>query len=131
MGLKNNNPGNIRCSGVRYKGEVSVSGGSFKAFETPAWGYRAVFMLLHTYRVRHGLNNLRQMIARYAPPCENHTDAYVEFVSRRTGIAADERIDTLSRQQMVPVVCAISRMENGVEAVDADVEAGWTLFSEG
>ena len=55
-GLANNNPGNIRRSKVRYKGEVQPSRDpSFKQFESPAWGYRAVFMLLHTYRVRHGL----------------------------------------------------------------------------
>lgn len=130
-GLRNNNPGNIRLSATRYKGEVESADRAFKSFETAAWGYRAIFMLLHTYQVRHRLNTLRQMIGRYAPPSENDTDAYLEFVTRRTGIAADERVDTLSRLHMVPVAGAISRMENGVEAVMDDVEAGWTLFREG
>ena len=38
------------------------------------WGYRAMFVLLHTYRVRHGCRTLREMISRYAPPMENHTE---------------------------------------------------------
>ena len=55
-GLSNCNPGNIRQSKVRYKGEVQPSRDpAFKQFESLAWGYRAVFVLLHTYRVRHGL----------------------------------------------------------------------------
>ena len=75
-GLSNCNPGNIRQSKVRYKGEVQPSRDpAFKQFESLAWGYRAVFVLLHTYRVRHGLRTVRGMISRWAPPVENHTAA--------------------------------------------------------
>ena len=46
-GLKNCNPGNIRQSKSRYKGEVRPSRDpAFKQFESLAWGYRAIFMLL-------------------------------------------------------------------------------------
>ena len=84
-GLANNNPGNIRRSKVRYKGEVQPSRDpAFKQFESPAWGYRAVFMLLHTYRVRHGLRTIREMISRWAPPSENHTEAYIRAVAAET-----------------------------------------------
>ena len=70
-GLSNCNPGNIRQSKVRYKGEVQPSWDpAFKQFESLAWGYRAVFVLLHTYRVRHGLRTVRGMISRWAPPVE-------------------------------------------------------------
>ena len=66
-GLSNCNPGNIRQSKVRYKGEVQPSRDpAFKQFESLAWGYRAVFVLLHTYRVRHGLRTVRA--ARHARP---------------------------------------------------------------
>ena len=70
-GLANCNPGNIRQSKVRYKGEVRPSRDpAFKQFESLAWGYRAIFVLLHTYRVRHGLRSIREMISRWAPPSE-------------------------------------------------------------
>ncbi len=50
-GLQNCNPGNIRQSKVRYKGEVRPSRDSaFKQFESLAWGYRAIFVLLDTCR---------------------------------------------------------------------------------
>ena len=74
-GLDNRNPGNIRRSKVRYRGEVRPSRDpDFKQFETLAWGYRAIFVLLDTYRIRYGLDTIRGMISRWAPPSENHTD---------------------------------------------------------
>ena len=93
-----------------------------------AWGYRAIFVLLHTYNIRYGLRNIERIINRYAPPTENDTERYISFVSYRSGIPRDKPIDTLSANDMIPIVTAISRMENGVEAVSEDVNAGWELF---
>lgn len=67
-GLRNRNPGNIRRSAVRYKGETESDDAAFKAFASTAWGYRAMFVLLHTYRVRHRIATLRGMIARWPRP---------------------------------------------------------------
>ncbi len=128
-GLANRNPGNIRRSAVRYRGEVQPSRDpAFKQFETMAWGYRAIFVVLDTYRVRHGLRTIAQMIARWAPPTENHTQAYVRAVVEHTGIPADRPIDTRDRTTMIPVAAAISRVENGTDADLRDVERGWELF---
>ena len=91
------------------------------------WGYRAMFILLDTYRVRYGLKTLREMIMRYAPPSENHTALYIDAVCEMTGIRPDERIDTRSRRMMVPIVAAMSRVENGCAARRAEVEYGFTL----
>lgn len=93
-----------------------------------AYGYRAMFVLLDTYRCRYGLSTIRAMVARYAPPTENFTEAYVRFITRRTGIATEEEIDTRSARDMIPIVAAMSEIENGVAAVREDVEAGWELF---
>ena len=73
-GLNNRNPGNIRRSTTKYLGEVAPSRDAvFKQFETMAWGYRAMFVLLDSYS-RKGYRTIRQMISRYAPPVENHTE---------------------------------------------------------
>ena len=81
-GLSNRNPGNIRQSAVRYKGEVRPSRDpAFKQFESMPWGYRAIFVLLDTYRIRHGLDTIRGMISRWAPPSENRTEAYIRAVA--------------------------------------------------
>lgn len=129
-GLRNNNPGNIRLSPTTYRGEVPSTDKAFKAFESMAWGYRAMFVLLHTYQKRHGLKTIRQMINRYAPPNENHTEVYINKVSEWSGVGADGNITTTNKDVMTPIVAAMSRMENGVPAVMSEVNEGWELFME-
>lgn len=129
-GLRNRNPGNIRRSGVRYKGECSRStDAEFRQFESVEWGYRAMFVLLHTYSRRYGCRTLRDMISRYAPPSENDTAAYVRRVAAASHIGADEAIDTLDGNTMTCIVAAMSEVENGAKAVAKDVLRGWRLFA--
>lgn len=128
-GYRNCNPGNIRRSGVRYRGETDGQDPAFKSFASMAWGFRAMFTLLHTYRVRYGCRTLRAMIGRYAPPSENDTQAYVCAVSRWSGVPADEELNTLDGAVMRPVAAAMARVENGAAACDDDVAEGWRLFA--
>lgn len=130
-GLRNCNPGNIRQSRSNFKGEVRPSRDSaFKQFESMAYGYRAMFVLLNSYHKRYGLTTIREMISRWAPPSENFTEGYIRFVSERSGIAADVEVDSRSERDMVPIVAAMSEIENGAKAVMNDVYEGWKLFSK-
>ena len=130
-GLENRNPGNIRRAPVHYKGEVRPSRDpDFKEFESLAWGYRAIFVLLDTYRTRYGIDTLRGMISRWAPPSENRTEAYIRAVAADTGIDPDEPLDTLDPATMIPLAAAISRVENGTAADRGEIERGWALFSD-
>lgn len=129
-GLKNHNPGNIRQSVTKYLGEVRPSQDrAFKQFESMAYGYRAMFVLLDSYR-RNGYKTLRQMINRYAPPIENYTDKYIDFVAENAYISPDVPLNTSDHDTMILVVSAMSRMENGIPAVIKDVEQGWTLYQQ-
>lgn len=127
-GYSNFNPGNIRNSPVRYLGEKESTDIAFKQFESMAWGFRAMFVLLDTYRVRYGLKTLQQMIERYAPPSENDTTGYVGYITRRTRIADISSVDTRSEKQMIPLVTAMAAMENGSDPDADDVRKGWELF---
>lgn len=127
-GYDNFNPGNIRKSAVTYKGEKPSTDASFKQFISMAWGYRAMFVLLDTYRLKHGLNTLQSMLNRYAPPTENNTTEYINFVSSRTKIADISQVDTRNEKQMIPIVAAMAKMENGKDPDMDDVRAGWELF---
>lgn len=130
-GLRNCNPGNIRRSIARYRGEVQPSRDpEFKQFESLAWGYRAIFVTLDTYQRKHGLRTIAEMIGRWAPPTENHTRAYVRAVAHRSGIAPCGEIDTRNRATMVAMVAAMSRVENGVPADRKALEEGWELFEQ-
>lgn len=133
-GLRNNNPLNIEKTkgGNPWLGEIVPSADSrFAQFKSMAYGYRAAFKLLNNYQKNYGLDTIRKTIYRWAPTNENHTDAYVETVSNRSGVPANSRITTTNRDVMVPIVAAMSYVENGVEARMADVEAGWELFIKG
>ena len=128
-GLQNCNPGNIRQSKVRYKGEVRPSRDSgFKQFASLAWGYRAIFVLLDTYRIRYGLDTIRGMISRWAPPSENHTETYIRAVADAVGIPDGQLLDTRDRTTMLRMAAAVSRVENGAAADMGEVELGWELF---
>ena len=128
-GLRNNNPGNIRLGSVRYKGEMAKSSDSaFRQFESMEWGYRAMFVLLHTYALKHNCHTLRSMINRYAPPIENHTENYIRRVAYATHLSPDEVISTTDKGVMTAVVAAMSEVENGVKADMATIWRGWELF---
>ena len=128
-GLRNNNPGNIRINGDLFRGEVRPSKDkSFKQFETMAYGYRAMFVILRNYIRNYKLDTIRKMISRWAPPKENHTEAYVKAVSDYAGIPADDPINVNDREQMIRIVAGMSRVENGVEADMPDVITGWILL---
>ena len=128
-GLRNRNPGNIRRSAVRYKGETESDDAAFKTFASTAWGYRAMFVLLHTYRVRHRIATLRGMIARWAPPSENDTGAYLRPVVRRRGVDPAAALAARAGPPLPRLAAAMARVENGVEPDEAEIAEGWRLFS--
>lgn len=130
-GLRNNNPGNIRKGGVPYQGEIVPSkDDAFRQFTTMAYGYRAMFVVLHTYQRKYGINTIADMIIRYAPAVENHTTEYIRAVSEASGVPSTSHITTTNGDVMIPIVSAMSRVENGVPADIREVEQGWKLFIE-
>lgn len=129
-GMRNNNLLNIRINSDKFQGEVIPSGDkAFKQFETAAYGYRAAFKILRTYIGKYGLNTIRKMITRWAPPEDgNHTENYIKAVSERSGIPADDIVYPDNREMMVRIVAAMSYVENGIEAEMGDVIKGWELL---
>jgi hypothetical protein len=93
LGYKQNNPGNIRNQGDVFDGEI-YSGNAFKSFFTMGYGYRAMAILLFNYYTLYGDNTIRKLITRYAPPGENDTAGYIEFVRDHTGINPDKVLTT-------------------------------------
>ena len=128
-GYRNLNPGNIRLGAFRYKGERAVSSDKeFRQFESMEWGFRAMFVLLHTYSLRHGCRTLRSIISRYAPPEENNTEAYLRRVADATNLLPDEPLSTTDGAVMTAVVAAMSEVENGVQPSMQEIWGGWQLF---
>lgn len=112
-GEANNNPGNIRLSDVRFKGEVDSKDASFKAFCTPVMGIRALARILLTYYNNHNLNTVQGIINRWAPSVENDTSSYVSDVARRIGVEPGATIDLTDVGTLDKIVTAIIFHENG------------------
>jgi hypothetical protein len=99
----------------------------FPGYKSNMTDIAAAIGLVQLDRYPGMLARRRQMIERYAPPTENHTALYIETVCDLTGMLPDEQIDTRSRRVMVPIVSAMSRVENGCIARRMEVEEGFTL----
>lgn len=131
-GLRNNNPGNIRNSDATdWKGEVKPSqkkDHTFEEFETMAHGYRALIKLLQNYRKKHKCQTIADFINRWAPRTENDTTAYILTVCRTLQVPSNYVPDVNDKSTMCAFASAISLVENGVEAVKDEVEAGWQML---
>lgn len=80
LGIRNNNPCNIRYSLLNtWKGQIGHSKG-FCKFSSIDMGVRAVLALLRSYRYHYGLDTIHKIISRFAPPSENNTPAYISAV---------------------------------------------------
>ena len=121
-GIRNNNPLNIRKSKDQWQGmKKEQTDPSFCQFENLAYGWRAAFKLLtrtyyHTYR----LYTIRAIVTKWAPPNENNSRAYVENVSRLTGIHPDEPLGIPSEKpsRWIALGAAMAIQENGVTSID-------------
>lgn len=131
-GLRNNNPGNIRQNSDNFLGEIKPSADpEFKQFESIEYGYRAIFVTLNTYQKKYGLSTIRTMISRWAPSKDNNdTEAYIRAVSSESGVPENSHITSTNKDVMVPIVAAMSRVENGVAANISEVQRGWDLFMQ-
>lgn len=80
LGMRNNNPLNIRFSSAsKWRGQNGSNKG-FCRFVNLAYGYRAAGMLLLKYLNTYGCRSVEDIINRWAPSTENNTEAYISYV---------------------------------------------------
>ena len=113
LGMRNNNPGNIRVSNNAWQGKIVTGNGrGFEQFKAYVWGIRAMIRQLFTYQDR-GWDTIDKILYKWAPPADNNdTEAYVRFVSTRTGIGRDTTLNLRDRNVMSAIVRAMAQMEN-------------------
>lgn len=119
-GIRNNNPGNIRW-GDDWQGLVPKSertDKSFCQFTASEYGIRAMIIILRNYEKKHGLNTVRKIINRWAPPVENDTESYINSVAKQVGVDADKVIDVTDSRVMIPLLEAVITHENGNQPYD-------------
>lgn len=129
-GLRNNNPLNIRRTANLWQGlSKEQNDPDFFQFESMAWGYRAAFVVLRTYRNRYGINTVERIVRRWAPEKDgNDTEYYIRKVTVLTGLERKQIVDDQDPKTMMNLVAAMSRVENGVPARQVEVCKGWKLY---
>jgi len=111
-GFLNNNPGNIRYSpNNEWRGQTAEDAEGFCIFSEPAYGIRALRLLLASYMHVYDLITVNEIINRYAPPSENDTETYIKFVCSSLEVEPDEDISGL--KYTTALVRAIIRYECG------------------
>jgi hypothetical protein len=126
-GIRNNNPGNVRENDrVDYDwlGEAVIDNDDeFEVFKDARYGIRAIARIVTTYQNKYGINTVRGVINRWAPPNENKTDSYVRHVASVLKVNPDEVINL--QHYLLPLIEAIIIHENGYNPYSME------LISEG
>lgn len=118
LGIRSNNPGNLRPGAQRWNGELEPDPRGYCRFDTPEHGIRAMGRNLIAYQERHRLRTIERIVSRWAPGAENDTEAYIVAVAARTGWRRDAVLDMTDPATLRALVLAIIWHENGQQPYD-------------
>uniref|UniRef100_A0AAU6W2V9 Tape measure protein n=4 Tax=unclassified bacterial viruses TaxID=12333 RepID=A0AAU6W2V9_9VIRU len=127
---RNNNPGNLEYR--RQRGAEPESGsGRFAKFSSAADGVAALVGQLRRYGAR-GRDTLTKIMEIYAPSSENNTKAYIDALSKKLGVGADQTLDLNNSDTLAGLVKGISRHESGNDFLrEDDVLSGLKMAGVG
>lgn len=112
LGIRNNNPTNIRPTGDQWQGMTGQNGG-YLQFKTPEDGIRAATLNLQNYNQR-GWNTPLTIAEHWAPKGDgkNNPTAYGVQLANTLGIDPGQSIDLSNPQAAAAVIHGISHIEN-------------------
>lgn len=111
--LAHNNPGAVTVG----KGEA------WGAYASLHDGYKAIMDRIQSYHRDRNKRTPAQIMAVYAPPSENNTRAYIEFVRKQTGLDPEKEIDPKDPATLVAMTRAILGYEFSQKASEAELLA--------
>ena len=112
-GIRNNNPGNLQKSRVKWQGKVIPSTDSrFEQFQNIHFGLRAMATDLTNDITLKKLDTLTKLTEVYAPRFENDTTSYISQIAIETGLNRNETIN-LTPELLFKIMKAKIRVENG------------------
>lgn len=128
-GCRNNNPLNIRHSkAFGWKGEQLPDNDGFCRFSNLVMGMRAAICLVRSYNYKHNLYTIHDIIYRFAPPSENHTDQYIAFVCAKTGLQ-EHRYIKFDTEECLRMLQAMAMYESKMDiSLDKWKEAYLEVF---
>lgn len=102
---RNNNPGNIEAGRFANAHGAIGRDGRFAVFPSEEAGRGAIVSLLRSPAYQR--LTLQQAINRYAPPVENDTAAYSNYVSGAESLPLETKLNAMSAQQIDALARAI------------------------
>lgn len=127
-GLRNNNPLNIRRTSDKWRGLAPTqTDPAFCQFVSPEWGVRATIVILRNYQRRYHLHTLTEILHRYAPTNENHTERYLEMVSNRAKVERNAPLDLTNRDLVYRLIEAMWLVECGQTGDPTAINKGLDL----
>jgi hypothetical protein len=115
-----NNPLNIRFNKAnKWKGQIPIPYMGFVIFKSRVWGARAALRLLNNYITRWGANTIEEIVDRWAPPSENPTSVYIDYVAKRVGLPKNHPLEKFPpnayKAYLIEILKAMARFEKGKE----------------
>ena len=128
--MKNNNPLNLRRTGWIWQGlSPQQTDPETYQFRNPVYGYRAAFVFIRMKVWRGRKNTLHRLLTEWMPDADGpDRQLYTARVCALTGMVPKQILDPLDANQMIPLVCAISRIENNERPNMFDVVAAWRIY---
>lgn len=112
--IGDNNVFNIRYNKRnKWFGQTGQKHG-FCCFDSRDHAIRACFKLLVNY-IRSGYDTYRKIINRFAPPSENDTDKYLDFVCSDSNVLIDPDHEVVTYNDLIYLMLKMAKMENGID----------------
>lgn len=118
-GIRNNNPGNLILTSIKWQGKIENSkntDGKFEQFTSVEYGIRAMLKDIIN-DVKKGKNTITKLISEYAPPSENNTANYINFLANSLGISPNQVLSNLNSTFLKQIARTIIKIENGTNHV--------------
>lgn len=100
IGLRNNNPGNVRFAG---QAGATLGEGGFAKWPTLAEGIQGANHQLDLYAKR-GINTIGAIVSKWAPKSENDTEAYIGRLEKQLGINRNTQLTPADRQRLLGAI---------------------------
>lgn len=132
LATRNNNPLNIRYSPTNnWNGKGADNGSGFENFESPDHGLRAGLKLMRNH-IANGNDTLSSLISTWAPAKDkNDPVQYAQYVSSKTGIPVDAKLDPNNPQQMQSIAKAMAQQEGYKANIsDNQLNRAWNSLND-